>query len=287
MTTIFYHAHCADGFAAAFAAWLVYGDRPGVQYVPVSYGQPVPELPDGHGKHTVYILDFSWPRHWLEALAARPDVESVTVIDHHQTAAADLEGIPYVDNARFTGGLRAFFDMARSGAVLAWLHFHDDTVPELLRYVQDRDLWQWRLTHSRAISAALKLRKYRNFDSWRELLIGWDDHIKPRLVIEGSALVDAEETMLDGLANQVESRADMWGNPFVRCNSPVLQSELGERLLRDNPQAFYADVWSEFRGERRHSLRSRQGDKVDVSGIAKYHGGGGHRCASGYTEVLP
>lgn len=286
MITIFYHAHCADGFAAAFAAWLVYGDRPGVRYLPVSC-QPVPDLTDGHGKHTVYILDFSWPRAVLEALAARENVESVTVIDHHQTAAADLEGIPYVDNARFSGGLRAFFDMTRSGAVLSWLHFHDDTVPELFRYVQDRDLWQWRLTHSRAISAALKLRKYRNFDSWRELLTGWEEHIKPRLVLEGSAIVEAEETMLDGLSEMREARFDGLRRPYVRCNSPVLQSELGDRLLRDDPDAAYADVWAEWDGVRRHSLRARPGDEVDVSAIAKSHGGGGHRCAAGYTEVLP
>jgi len=288
MTTIFYHAHCADGFAAAFAAWLVFGDRPGVQYLPVSYGQPVPDLAGGHGKHTVYILDFSWPRPVLEALAAREDVEAVTVIDHHQTSAADLEGIPWIDiNFPQASKIRAFFEMERSGAVLAWLHFHDTTVPELFRYVQDRDLWQWKLPNSRAISAALKLRKYRNFDSWRELLSGWDDHIKPRLVLEGSAIVEAEETMLDSLVALAETWSDSEGRPFVRCNSPVLQSELGARLLLEFPDAHYADIWSECRGERRHSLRSRRIENVDVSAIAKSHGGGGHRCAAGYTEVLP
>lgn len=288
MTTIFYHAHCADGFASAFAAWLVFGDRPGVQYLPVSYGQPVPDLAGGHGKHTVYILDFSWPRPVLEALAAREDVEAVTVIDHHQTAAADLAGIPWIDiNFPQASKIRAFFEMERSGAVLAWLHFHYTTVPELFRYVQDRDLWQWKLPNSRAISAALKLRKYRNFDSWRELLSGWDDHIKPRLVLEGSAIVEAEETMLDGLAELREGKIDGHGRSYVRCNSPVLQSELCERLLRDDPDAAYADVWAEWDGVRRHSLRARQGDDVDVSAIAKSHGGGGHRCAAGYKEVLP
>ncbi len=38
-TTILYH-NDADGFAAALAAWLRYGDN--AHYIEVAYGKPVP-----------------------------------------------------------------------------------------------------------------------------------------------------------------------------------------------------------------------------------------------------
>jgi len=79
---------------------------------------------------------------------------------------------------------------------------------------------------------------------------------------------------------------DGQGRAFIRCNSHVLQSELSERLLKNDPDAVYADIWYEHRGARIHSLRSRREDEdVNVSAIAKsYGGGGGHRCSAGYRE---
>lgn len=52
-TIVIYHADCPDGFGAAFAAWLVFGDS--AQYVPARFGEPAPDV---RGKE-VYILDFS------------------------------------------------------------------------------------------------------------------------------------------------------------------------------------------------------------------------------------
>ena len=34
---VIYHAHCTDGFGAAFAAWMKLGDD--AEYVPMQYGQ--------------------------------------------------------------------------------------------------------------------------------------------------------------------------------------------------------------------------------------------------------
>ena len=77
-----------------------------------------------------------------ERLAARAG--STRVLDHHATAAEDLAGLPFVT-----------IDLDRSGAVLAWEHFHPGRpVPLLLRYVQDRDLWRWALPRSREVNAA-------------------------------------------------------------------------------------------------------------------------------------
>ena len=57
------------------------------------------------------------------------------MIDHHASAAKDLDGW---FNPRFD----SVFDMQKSGAMLAWDYFFPaQEAPEIVRYVQDRDIW--------------------------------------------------------------------------------------------------------------------------------------------------
>lgn len=83
---ILYHANCKDGAGAALAAWMKYGDE-GHEYIPVQYGGEPPNV-DGE---KVMILDFSYPRDILIAISK--SAKSITLIDHHKTAQADLAGI--------------------------------------------------------------------------------------------------------------------------------------------------------------------------------------------------
>ena len=62
---VIYHDSCADGFGAAFAAWLKLGDE--AEYLPMQYGAKTDVLqehqPDGR---EVYVLDFSFPHHQMD-----------------------------------------------------------------------------------------------------------------------------------------------------------------------------------------------------------------------------
>src|SRR3990172_3092327 len=150
---ILYHGNCPDGTGSALAAYFKFGED--ASYVAVSYGQSMPELPDGC---PVYILDFSYPREVLESLKqSHPDL---VVLDHHATAQKDLIGLSY-----------AKFDMNKSGSVLSWEHFSAEAVPEFFLYLQDRDLWKFLLPMSREVSMAL--RSYpMDFRFWFHL---WQD----------------------------------------------------------------------------------------------------------------
>jgi uncharacterized protein len=53
-TFVLYHANCPDGFGAAFAAWLKFGET--AEYIPVKYGDISPQ----HVSGTVHIVDFSF-----------------------------------------------------------------------------------------------------------------------------------------------------------------------------------------------------------------------------------
>ena len=148
---VLYHASCADGFGAAYAAWKKLGSQ--AKYIPVSYHE---YLPDMRENSEVYILDLSYPRDVLIDLNAR--MKKVIVLDHHKTAQENLRGLVF-----------AKFDMEKSGAVLAWEYFHPDKeVPILLEYVQDRDLWQWNLLNSQEVNDLIWSYD-RTFEEWQKL----------------------------------------------------------------------------------------------------------------------
>lgn len=85
------------------------------------------------------------------------------VLDHHKTALETLGG----DGSKSGGNVSKVIDMERSGATIAYDYFKsrvedDDRVREfervrrLFEYVEDGDLWKWRLDHSKAFSSGLK-----------------------------------------------------------------------------------------------------------------------------------
>ena len=94
---VIYHASCADGFGAAFAAWLKLGEsdsiEEGAEYVPMQYG-PVPDIESWHMQYAisqreVYILDFSFPRQTMDYLFSV--AKRVVWLDHHASSRVMAE----------------------------------------------------------------------------------------------------------------------------------------------------------------------------------------------------
>lgn len=252
---ILYHAQCADGLGAAWAAWKVLGDT--AEYVAVKHGEPPPEV---EGRE-VSIVDFSYPRATLLEMQGR--AASVEVIDHHKSAQEDLAGLDF-----------ARFDMTKSGAVLAWEHWHPGkAVPEMLRYIQDKDLWRWELPESEEVAAALASYPYdiRVFDTLRVA----------DLRAEGKAILRFQNQLVDEILVQTR-RETIAGYDVPSVNSPILQSYIGNRLAPGEP---FAAIWFvKPDGRRRYSLRSAPPKGVDVSEIARRFGGGGHAAAAGFDQ---
>lgn len=145
---IIYNDNCADGFGAAFAAWLKLGYA--AEYLPMQLGKPFAAYVDGELRCTheindreIYILNFSFPRPIMEALFSAAG--RVVWLDHHKTAFEMwCGGIP--SNGVFENVLEMAdakdyirLDTKRSGALLAWMYFHPETeVPMLIRHIDDR-----------------------------------------------------------------------------------------------------------------------------------------------------
>ena len=253
-TLILYHAECADGFGAAWAIWRRY---PGAEYRPVKHGEAPPANLTGH--HIV-MVDFSYNRTTLEAMAK--DAASLVVLDHHITAEQALADLPY-----------AYFDLNKSGAVLGWEWAHDEPAPWLLRYIQDKDLWQWALPNSREISAALASYPF-DFELWTRFEQG-------ELEREGRAILRYENELVTKLASHA-TLVEFEGATVPSVQSSVLTSQIGERLSAEHP---FCVIWHDRNNRRYFSMRSRE-DGTDVGAIAASFGGGGHTHAAGFSVPL-
>ena len=253
-----YHGNCADGFTSAWVVRQALGDD--VDFHAGIY-QNAP--PDVEGRDVV-MVDFSYKRPVLEQIRDR--AASVLILDHHKTAEADLRDLP---------GVVSVFDMNRSGARITWDHyFPNDAPPDLLRHIEDRDLWRFALANTREIQANVFSYPYE-FSVWDELMA------RPvsELVAEGMAIERKHFKDIEELTKVVTRRFNIGGHNVPVANLPyTLTSDAGHLLAKGEP--FAGCYWDTPQG-RVFSLRSTD-EGLDVSAIAKQYGGGGHRNASGF-----
>lgn len=270
---VIYHGKCYDGFTAAWVCknaierWL--GHEPIL--IPASYGEPVPEVVSTLGKNDLlYMVDFSYPRNILCSLAEQTRLQ---VIDHHKTAQANCEGLPF-----------CAFDMERSGAGMAWDFFSAEPRPKLVNYIEDRDLWRFGLPHSAEVHAYLSSYPM-NYDQWDRTHKALEEDFMG-CVATGSAILRYDNQKVEEMA--VEARiVTVAGYPVPAVNCPIqFGSKLAARLLEIYPTCAFAAYYCDAAdGSQRWGLRGRVSDDFDVSEIAKQFGGGGHKKASGFVKT--
>lgn len=275
---VFFHHPCADGFTAAWAAWTAH---PTWEYNAIDHNGLRSLLPEGLAGawlgEDVYFLDICPPRDVLERLCGLVGDRGfkVYVIDHHASAQAALDGFEHA-------ALVKHFDMTCSGAGLAWSFFHPgEDAPLLVKLVEDRDLWRFNIKESRVFAAFLFSLEY-DFGLWSDVALNLElPDGRHSIMSQGDAIErkhakDVAELVANGCDWQIIGG---WEVPTI--NAPYFYaSELGHALCRDVP---FAAVWYEKQGRRYYSLRSETDVGLDVSKIAAFFGGGGHKHAAGFN----
>lgn len=267
-----FHAHCDDGFAAA---WCVRRAIPDAEFYAGVYQQEPPDVTD----RDVVLVDFSYKRPVLLQMAER--ARSVLVLDHHKTAAEDLAGFPAPEPfgtwLDAPPSVVALFDMGRSGAGLTWDYLNPRRPrPRFLDYIEDRDLWRRQLPDSDFFTIALR--------SYPQDFVVWDDLVAAGpapLIAEGRSIHRYYRLRVDELKRNAY-QAILGGHAAWVTNAPYFAASevAGELAERDGGE--FGACFHQFSNRRwGYSLRSR-GD-FDVSEIAKQFGGGGHKNAAGFT----
>lgn len=278
---VIYHAQCRDGQAAAYIAVSALRKQ-GVEvsHQPCAYGGPIPSVV---AFDRVYIVDFSFKRDVLTDMCK--NVAAVTVLDHHRTAQADLENW-----ADAPANLKVVFDMARCGARITYDFFDADVhlnVPlTLINYIQDRDLWTWKLQSSKSVSAWISTFG-ESLDAFSVIVDCYNGMGLEMVVTAGDCVLDYQQQVVDKHLKNVEVY-NLLGHKVVVTNSTTMISEICHEALKQHPEADFALSWQDLVKENKRvfSLRSRNGG-VDVSAVAKKLGGGGHAAAAGFTMDMP
>ncbi len=266
MVKIIYHFPCPDGFGAAVVARRKFGAD--AEYLTGNYGKPFQA--DFNPEDEVYIVDYSLPRQQLLDIKSR--VSKLVVLDHHDTAKENLDGIP-----------DCIFDNSRSGIRLAWDYFFpNEDVPNWVQWVEDKDLWTYKLEPTRAFSCGLATLPF-DFEVWGKL---FDDSFSKELLDKGRVLLSYQDALVQRMADKPIVTSF---KKFVIHAVPgnILQSEIGEYLnekhSNDVAMIYYYEPHD---GKFRCSFRSKHGSDINTRIITEYYSGGGHKNASG-CSMLP
>lgn len=307
---ILYHYPCPDGAFAALAAHLYFSSLnitplyfPNTVYDPIR----VDDLPLNQIDR-VYLLDFVGPSGFVHQLKSK--VDCVVILDHHKTARELLGG-----GTSVTENVSKVIDMDRSGATIAYDYFKEklitgnnnngadnnalkigefDRVRRLFEYIEDRDLWRWKLPDSKAFSSGLDDHHFQydvnlNPSLFQQLLV-----LDLKSVIEqGKISLSYKQKLIDGVLEQSFEIA-LGAGAFGCClavhadSLPELRCELGNQLavkscnmkLRGIGAVVYKVPELGKNEMLKVSLRSIGNE--DTASISQAFGGGGHQNASSF-----
>jgi len=266
-SVVIYHGDCVDGFTAAWVAQRVVGDR--ATFIPARYGDARLEqsleldcYENANLNSRYFILDFSFKRDLMRLLDSKCPV---VVLDHHKTAQADCDGLPFCR-----------FDMDRSGAGMAWDHFNEGQPrPWLVNYVEDRDLWRFALPHSQEVNALIRSTE-QTFGAWDDLCTL---RVEQAVQLGRGCLAHINAYVRAAVKHAFPAKIGQQQLPLVNITYESC-SEVADALCQQGHDV--AGYWFERGdGKIQYGLRSR-GD-FDCSVLAKQYGGGGHKGASGFV----
>ncbi|KAL1823609.1 hypothetical protein DCAR_0311542 [Daucus carota subsp. sativus] len=303
-SAVLYHYPCPDGAFAALAAHLYFSATsmptfffPNTVYTPLRVEElPLCEI------DVAYLLDFVGPPGFVQELSSK--LECVVVLDHHKTALETLnQGIAV------GGNVSKVIDMDRSGATIAYDFFKEkllaigdhgktinkfERVRPLFEYIEDADLWKWKLHNSKAFSSGLKdlnveFNANLNPSLFQQLLsLDLDSVIK-----QGMLSLSHKQRLIDDVLSQSYEVA-LGGGDFGRClaanadSVTELRSELGHQLAnkscRMNLRGIGAVVYGvpELKNDQMLKISLRSIENEDTTPISQKYGGGGHRNASSF-----
>lgn len=271
-TIAIYHKDCTDGTTAAAVVLKKYPDA---LTFPLSHGFEPKDLEEVMEVAEVgdQILTVDCALGAKEFLAKG---FTVTTIDHHAGAEAEYKALAQA-NPAFT----FVFNNSQSGASLTWSTlFPNEPIPELIKRVQDQDLWQWKFDDTKDVNNAL----YIHTNEPKEVLKLFNEPLET-LKKSGAVITKYSALMIDNAANKTEAIMVKIGDSIVPFyNITVYKSDCGNVLAiaQDKTVGLFT-----IDGEHvKISFRSLDHQNPSALAVASVIGGGGHRNAAGARMSL-
>jgi oligoribonuclease NrnB/cAMP/cGMP phosphodiesterase (DHH superfamily) len=287
---VIYHGNCADGFSAA---WVFYHwgkeIEQGFDFHAGVYNDAPPDDVEGR---IVYLVDFSYKRDIVKEICKK--AAAVVLIDHHKTAIDDLGWLVDEGSTEYQSNFDWYVHLDKSGAMLAWDYCFNDSCqivdkahpeyrhpPMLLNHVEDRDLWKFKLPLTREIQANVFSYEY-TFENWDKLMLETStlQLAEGGMAIERKHFKDIRE--LIAVAKRIITFKLTDTVVTMPClNVPYFFSSDAGHIMASEDYTKMAACYFDTADNRIFSLRSTE-DGPDVSEIAKFYGGGGHKHAAGF-----
>lgn len=274
-TVCIYHKNCTDGTTAAAILLLKYPD---CKLFPLDHNyreeefQPI--LDEVDKDTTVYIVDFSIKQPFFEKLASK--AKEVINIDHHISVKDMLE-----EFTKKYSNFKLVFDNDKSGASLTWKYLFGSNPPDIVKYVEDKDIWKWEFGDTTKYVNDYLFLYTNKPQELRQLL---DKDINE--IIEKGKIINQYTTYL--IDSFVEKSKDLFiqiGSYKVRAyNTGLFQSEIGNKLSTIYDQAVC--LFSINGDYVKLSFRSLDHHNPSALDLAKMLNGGGHRNAAGASMNL-
>ncbi len=268
---VFYHDD-HDGFGAAWAAWKKFKNS--ARYIPIDHPTHFQDIKKYHLPGTeIYFLDICLDKEDMECV--RKIASRVIVIDHH-ISKKDVV-------ASFPGSV---FNIGHSGAFLAWKYFHkNQVVPRLVLYVQDADIWAWKLRGTEALFVALPWTF--KFNHWNKLVRILENK---RLVVKyiriGTIMLRYKTQIIDAIIDDADE-VRIGNISAFAVNAPsIIHSEVGNALTKKSKRVHVGIPFRVMNHGASLYISLRSDGIVDVSKIAQKYGGGGHKKAAAFAWPL-
>ena len=291
---IIYHKKCLDGFTGFYLfmksnKWeknpIVYSDIPSAKNVP----------PNIDNKNVI-IIDVAYNPDILQKIINKAN--KVLYIDHHET---HIDKIKKMKSKK--QNFLIVYDKNKSGASLVWSTFfnnmNNNIMPRFVKYVEDNDIGRWEDDNTLPFVASMEIYfkmipKFKNLRKWDKLL---DDKYIDSLIKKGKIIMQYKNHLIDryskkysikyfpskivaNINNKNLNKIGQYKVAVINSRCPTL-SLLGKKIA-DTVNCDFVLLWIYIIDKKKYyvSLRSKE---ANVSDIAKYMGGGGHKHASAFT----
>lgn len=292
----FYHGD-ADGKCAAFWVHLSagiddkYNSVDNISFIEINYNKKFP-METIRPNEQIYIVDYSIQPDEMRQLLSI--TQNVTWIDHHKTAIEKYADFEYdIKGVRYDGV---------AGCMLVYCYLHHMTgrgqgeikpfdlsmakdAPMFTKLIADWDVWKFDYgDDTRYFQVAFNAYDFSpDSDEWNKFFNFKNDVWEMNLIEQGKTMTQYRDSWAKNYINKLGFETIFEGHKCFTANIGYSNSEYFKSL----PEGKY-EIIMPFVFDGENHMVSMYSKTVDVSEIAKKHGGGGHKGAAGFTcKELP
>lgn len=275
-TALIYSSGNFDGIVSAWvASRYVEGE---ITLLKTWYKQS-PRPIDGFS-HVIF-LDYTPTPEELNAVSKE---SKVMIIDHNFSRVDFVKDVPvvktYDEFLVSQNRISKLIDVDSCGCLLTARFFELPWLPDIVKYVSDREKWEFKYPETKPYTAALGNAGCRTIEDIEKFI----ERPMQRILYEGGILRTAFEKEVAKIVNSKfrtvnvpsPNGTEIYTVPIVNV-MPMYKSEVLNALAQNYP---FAISYYDSADGRMYDYRSRKGG-VNVAEIAAHFGGGGHVNAAG------